>query len=307
MAAICRPILPTYKNLGAKTEFQTDPETWLDKMGEHSNVLGILAKTGLNAANYGLNRNRIKTSANSLRESVRNSSKVAQERVEPTIHAMAREVGAVEDIPAEVLAAEKNRIAGMQNKYKGSDPILRAITALSVEGEKSKLSQALGQSRATQLLSERNRVSSERGQNQLGAIDAMNKRSAAKSAEDARIRGVRGQEIATLADITANESRAKGELNTSALNQMVGTIDSASAYNLKKELKESEYKLQSIDNTLAGIDALPFEQRLARGEEKSQLLEQKNAILNEGIPTYSNVLGYGVKWGKTSSKLSPKP
>lgn len=265
------PIEPTlkYKTQGS-LEHQANPFKLGDIIdsGAVVNMVGTLAKLGLNATNVAINRSKIKKAA-----------ELARKSEIPNILPEFREVSALKDIPQEVLAEEKKRIANVISDYKGSDPIMRAISNMQVEQEKSRMEGELSKNRAITLLSERARIDEQKAQNQVAAVRAANEMSKIKADERARVR-----------DVNVQEQEALRDLATKSINQSVALIDTAAGYNLAKGLKDKEMALESIDAYLNRIYSLPEVEQLNYRDQISDLEARKASLMKQIYPSYGKML-----------------
>lgn len=267
-----------------------------------------LAKVGANAANVFMNKRSIESTARTAAEGIQRSSRIAQERVTPVVHPEIREVGAVKDIPVEIQLAEKNRIANIKSNYNGSDPVMRVIDATMTNDNKQRMTQEFAKNRAVQLLSERNRVSTERGNNQIAQVRARNVADAQRAKEDARIRDIKAKEAAALTDIKTQEGEAKRDLYTKAINQTVGTLDSAAAYNLTRDLEKRKSDADYYDNQIANILAMDDVGQMKMRNQLKYYITQREKLLNQASPTYGEMQAGGTKYFnfKKGGKLVPR-
>ena len=284
--------------------FQSDP--YKIDWDKSSMVVGSLAKLGMNAANVMVNKSMIERGAREATAGIKASAKLAKKRVTPTVHAAVREVAGAQDIPLEVQLQEKNRIASIKSSYAGSDPVLRAISESQAEDKRQRLTQEFGINRAQQLASERRRISEQRGVNQEKTANAINIAEERNAAESARIRDVESREAAALAGVKSQRTEAKRDLYTKGINQTVGLIDSAAAYNLTRKLKQNESALNSIDREMEAIYAMDPITQMSYKTKLRQLQDAKAELMSQAIPTYGEMSAGAFKAKKGMKLISKK-
>lgn len=249
---------------------------------------GLLARIGLNAGNYFMNKNKINNAAN-----------LASTKIYPTMMAETRSVAAVEDMPKEVLMQRQNDIANLKSQYRGSDATLDVLSKSMVETEKAGLREKLGSERAAGLQASEQRAQEQIAGNELSAIRARNLNEASSKSEDARIR-----------DVGVQKEEAMRDLNSKYFVKGEEMLDAASSYALTKDLKEKEVGINSLDRELdmlmyrMGQTDDPVQQQDLT-DKYNKKLKEREGFTKSAIPSYWDVVGKSLTFN-TGSKLRPR-
>ena len=247
-----------------------------------SGVLGAVAKLSLNALNVYQNKKMINDAAELARV-----SNIVQ--VEP----VTENVAPVRDMDPEILALRKRDIANQTSQYRGSDPILDAISKSMLESDKATKQEVLGAERAANIRAEENRVMEAENRNAAAAVNARNAMSVQLAQEADRIRDVNVAEKADLRD-----------LYSKALNETVATLDSAATYNTAKQLAERD---NLVKNKTQELETLLYQRALEndlakRGSIDKDITTKQGEIselVDNAYPSYGRMLSNAFRGNKS--------